>query len=352
MKSWAYDQPGQEPGKQMLYFLPDGTAITKEEREKFDKLLETKPMIGDNLPAAPETWTFRTRNHLMFQPDVETAKEASQVTKQGKTDIERPLALPSSREGQKLLTNGAETNRYVSEVKHAEKSINYKNTRLRAEFLREQAQKSGITPSPLEAPHTPSLASETVDEASVPGNYKYVAMTPSPMPGAGGESPLVTWGDISGTPLILDPAELGIDTRGAANAFTIADTPSREKLASRLEAQSRARGQNLKAAGQTPLRRNPGSATPSPSPLRTTKKRGFGELTPAAQALARRMSAGKASGDTGIAGLRKSYSGTPARTPSHTPSQPPQQRPRTTATTQQQPSTTTSSALTDGLLDI
>ena len=39
------------------------------------------------------------------------------------------------------------------------------------------------------------------------GGYGFVA-TPSPMVGAGSESPLVTWGSIASTPLLLDHNDL------------------------------------------------------------------------------------------------------------------------------------------------
>ena len=42
---------------------------------------------------------------------------------------------------------------------------------------------------------------------NTPGSkgYKYVA-TPSPAPGAMGESPFMTWGEIEGTPVLVDPS--------------------------------------------------------------------------------------------------------------------------------------------------
>lgn len=43
-------------------------------------VLVANAVIGDELPAAPDSWTFRTRNNFMFQPDLESAKDASQVS--------------------------------------------------------------------------------------------------------------------------------------------------------------------------------------------------------------------------------------------------------------------------------
>jgi protein DGCR14 len=63
------------------------------------------------------------------------------------------------------------------------------------------------------------------------GGYGFV-VTPSPMPGAhGDESPMMTWGQIEGTPFCLDA---GNETPSASNGgpqFKIIETPFREQLA-------------------------------------------------------------------------------------------------------------------------
>lgn len=57
--------------------------------------------------------------------------------------------------------------------------------------------------------------------------------TPRFVPGAG-ESPLVTWGDIEGTPLRLDeeePLAVPLEKGSAGPAFRVPETSKREQLA-------------------------------------------------------------------------------------------------------------------------
>ena len=53
-----------------------------------------------------------------------------------------------------------------------------------------------------------SVAMQAGEQGSKSKEYDYVSMTPSPMVGGGGggDEPIMTWGEIGGTPLILDPS--------------------------------------------------------------------------------------------------------------------------------------------------
>ncbi|XP_059486234.1 splicing factor ESS-2 homolog [Neocloeon triangulifer] len=146
--------------------------------------------------------------------------------------------------------------------------------------------------------------------------------TPSPAPGRGGETPVMTWGEIEGTPCRLDTP-----------SFRMADTPRREQIAHELADKAGQRHRDLKLKAIQAARKNialtPGSKTPL--------------LSPAAQRLA---SAHK----VGDRALRASY--TPQRTPGFstpTPKTPICTPKRTMATA---PSTPQQGKITDDLLNL
>lgn len=65
-------------------------------------------------------------------------------------------------------------------------------------------------------------------------------MTPAIIPGAGGQSPFITWGEIEGTPLrVAEPFERSTTT---AHGFKMQNPSYREKLASNLESSTRKKG--------------------------------------------------------------------------------------------------------------
>ena len=76
--------------------------------------------------------------------------------------------------------------------------------------------------------------------------YSLVSAMPSPMPGAAGESPVMTWGAVVGT-----PQRLGDDFGGGTSAFAMAPPPPREQKANRLAADA-ARSLRARKGGGTP----------------------------------------------------------------------------------------------------
>lgn len=67
-------------------------------------------------------------------------------------------------------------------------------------------------------------------------------MTPAIIPGAGGQSPFVTWGEIEGTPLrVAEPFDRS-SSDGPTRGFKLKDPSYREKLASSLESSTRRKG--------------------------------------------------------------------------------------------------------------
>jgi hypothetical protein len=58
--------------------------------------------------------------------------------------------------------------------------------------------------------------------------YDFVASTPTPVPHAGGATPMITWGEMDSTPLLLDK-----DT-DPGPVFRLPDPPEREVMAKKL----------------------------------------------------------------------------------------------------------------------
>lgn len=254
---WAYDgdaSDGKQAGMLMLYYLR-GKVLTAEERKEMDRILYGESKVGDSRQNAPITWPFRTRNQLMFPPTLEDSEKICRIPEQSSshcnninissssnkhvsdplllssTDTKETNPLPSRNESSNLikqLQNGHNTDisnnhRVSSQPIRAAKSILAHNTSLRSEN-----DSSVLFPShqysatPLEAPHTPSILSDTGTDFSemafhgesslqhtthTSGEYNLVNMTPMISPGLGKDqvAPLMTYGEICATPMILDP---------------------------------------------------------------------------------------------------------------------------------------------------
>lgn len=109
--------------------------------------------------------------------------------------------------------------------------------------------------------------------------YDFVK-TPSPHPGVA-ESPLMTWGELEGTPFRLDGSDTPIRPSGLSGpSFHIAETSKRETLALSLAEKAGERMRNQKAKALETARRN----IPSPH-IRSTLDR-LAAMSPAAKRLA------------------------------------------------------------------
>jgi protein DGCR14 len=113
------------------------------------------------------------------------------------------------------------------------------------------------------------------------GGYGFV-VTPSPMPGAhGDESPMMTWGQIEGTPFCLDA---GNETPSASNGgpqFKIIETPFREQLALELVEKNAAQHRKKKLEAMKTINRNFSSTNNA----KQTKDLLVSSMSPAAQRL-------------------------------------------------------------------
>ena len=113
------------------------------------------------------------------------------------------------------------------------------------------------------------------------GGYGFM-VTPSPMPGAhGDESPMMTWGQIEGTPFCLDSGNETPHPMSSGPSFKIIETPFRERLALELVEKNAAQHRMKKAEAMKTINRNFSSTSSS----RQTKDLLVSSMSPAAQRL-------------------------------------------------------------------
>lgn len=346
---------GREAGKLMLYHIGEKLLTLEDRKKMDSILDRTdkkhSEYYEDSRPNGPELWNFRVQNQLMFPIDLEVSRQIcglqssthiydtllkiennqpSSAIKlienpKGSTGVNESASiipitsiLPSSS-NDKGTTNVNNSSSRVGLMLPPEKKIIHKNTRFKGSLfktsLTNNSSNRGTSssasptcaisvpiPSPIEYPHTLSSytgsefdklddSRSSNDGSSHSQAYRYISMTPSPMPDRsskeGGVTPLMTWGEISGTPLILNTASdvpsypdelLGTielsDPSPMASTFNIQPATTREKLA-----QSLGKNKSTHIAIATPQKNNTSS----------TPKVATSKLTPAAQALALRL---------------------------------------------------------------
>lgn len=151
---------------------------------------------------------------------------------------------------------------------------------------------------------------ELFPAGSTPGmrGFSFMAATPSPRPGAAGESPFMTWGEVEGTPFALDevrasPAPLpmgGFRVRCAcflgnfsfsATFFVlqIPDVPEREKLAHELAEKAHRRHRADKAKAMQKLRGRLSSPASSLGNSASSRSARLASLSPAALRLSAKL---------------------------------------------------------------
>lgn len=297
---WLYETPGGKNAGMLMWYHQNGRVLTVEDREKLDKLLECPTTIGDDRPNGVDSWKFRVRNQLMFSPELEASKDTCLLPSSDPSVIARLstsyqvedsvppsnshlsliLRTPEYSESKRVCLNNRTVNLPSKEsgdtcIQKSESklmpppSIIPENTRLRENVVNPATT---ALESPLEAPHTPSSISSDSDN-----NYRSVCMTPSPKPGTGSshlKSPLITWGDICGTPNILIPSS-------DENPFLISDLSDRDKRVRLLD-------QKHQRHPKRALESERGSKESNLRILKTP-------LTPAGSALAAKLYSGKRS---------------------------------------------------------
>ncbi|CAH0477131.1 unnamed protein product [Peronospora belbahrii] len=216
---WAFDD-NEEKGDPKLHLLTDGTWISHEQRQIAD---EARALKGpkDDRPSAPDTWKYRARNPLLFSPELEATGDI--------------CGIKAGSKRQLLLVEGG----------NARKVRSVKPPKLRETIVYANSRFSSKGAKMVEGDNSEKSASPRKD-------YSLVPMTPVIAPGVDA-SPLMTWGDIEGTPTILGatPARI-LNTP----SFELQDSSRREKLANRLEAEARHRNINTRLLGtKTPSRK-------------------------------------------------------------------------------------------------
>ena len=266
--------------------------------------------IEDGRSGVPDQWKYKAKNNLMYGP----------------------VALPHKPSDDPDVVMGPP------------KLVVKENTRLvDTEQFQPGTQDKAMRAAPTKATHS-------------------YLLSPSPAPGVD-DTPLMTWGEIEGTPLLLGGAraELGDATPGPK--FSMEAMPKRDKVGLSL---SRHAGKRLHEKKQKQRLGSVRQVVPTPSPSPHSRV----ALSPAAKRLLTKTPGGSFIRD---ASLRASYSATPKSkpgrptsslrsTPMGTPSRTPVRGPKQRSTAPSkatgpgkvaaEKATATGSSITDGLLDL
>lgn len=197
-------------------------------------------------PKTVDTWHYKNKNYIMYIPDGVELTKAEQL-----------------------------------EMAKRKQEISYNNTRLQSNPFDDKQSKDTITEI------AKTQACNLTGKIDIEGNplgpntrgYNFVK-TPSPCPG-GSETPLMTWGEIEGTPFRLDGSDTPIRV-STGPSFKIVEASRRETIALELaeKAGERMRGQRAKAFEAA--RRNMAAASPY---LKSSLER-LATMSPAAKRLA------------------------------------------------------------------
>ncbi|ERL86930.1 splicing factor ESS-2 homolog [Dendroctonus ponderosae] len=202
-------------------------------------------------PLNLDTWGYKNRNYLMFNPDgVELSAEEELKLIKDKQEI--------TYENTRLRLNP------FNEVQSKE-TIN--------ELAKTQAKvldgKIGVDGKELQKPETPRV-----------GGFRLIR-SPSPSPSLLA-SPLMTWGEIEGTPFRLDGGDTPLP-RSKGPSFKMSEPPRREQLAFALAERVGEKNRDQKKRALDAQRRQ--FSTPSPRPNSSTIER-LASMSPAARRLA------------------------------------------------------------------
>lgn len=163
-------------------------------------------------------WSFQPRNRMFFDGSQQTALQLSS------TEHAQRIAGPS-------------------------KVITHRNTR----FVGPSAASHGDSGASTPGEDGDGSMNLAAPGQAVAGAGWGVLATPSMTPGADGDSPFMTWGDIAGTPVRLDATEtpegIGGD-REDGPWFSVKETPRRESITRRMAARA-STSLKRKAAGLT-----------------------------------------------------------------------------------------------------
>jgi len=224
--------------------------------------VESALTIVDERDALPGTWKYKARNALMYQPDVSNIKNKSSVN--------------------------------ADDGRGSPKAVVYANTQFDAQNL--EVSNTGKPQSMRDAASgkmTPwNKLSGDDDESDMPefGGYNLVPESPSINPSSM-STPLMTWGEIEGTPLLIT----GSETPGP-NSFRLPQPSRREQLGHKLSERA-SKSYRTRSAAQQSGKVSKAGLTP---------RFGAGIMSPAAQHLLRKSDRTPSFNDA----LRASYGST------------------------------------------
>ncbi len=252
--------------------------VQQKEKEQYLALphseLSERPAIKTDQKL--DTWTYVPKNAVMYVPEgvelsdsekIEQAGSKREIVHQNTRFAGNPFNLDKSKE----VINQAASNQALN-----------------------MHGKIGADGKEILPQATPKV-----------NGFGFVA-TPSPAPGVE-DSPLMTWGELEGTPFRLDGSDTPVLHRTPGPVFKIPDVPRRDKLALKLAEDASKAHRDKKEAALKRVRAN--FTTPSPKFGSASKSDRLCNLSPAAQRLV--------SGKLGIRtntdqALRASYSPSPS----------------------------------------
>ncbi|XP_078739295.1 splicing factor ESS-2 homolog [Lampetra fluviatilis] len=251
-------------------WLLEAESHHKEKRELALQLPSLETQARESSQAGLETWEYSAKNSLMYYPEAISVQDSD-------TQPAREIAHRNTR---------LHGNPYS-------RALNRNSLQQAAAY---QAQfrlgKIGVD------------GREITQESPQVNGFGYVG-TPSPAPGMS-ESPLVTWGEVEGTPFRVDGPDSPHLDRTPAPAFKMPGPTRRETLGHRMANEASIKHRTRK---QEAIRRVTESfVSPSPRPF-------GGVLSPALQKLMQKTTAGSA--PFADVTLRASYTPSPSPRGSH-----------------------------------
>ncbi|XP_034942825.1 splicing factor ESS-2 homolog [Chelonus insularis] len=234
--SWLYDM--EENSKSLE--LKNNTLSITNDKDKTSK----KPLNLD-------TWSYKNKNYIMYIPDgveitpeekIELAKKKQEIV-----HVNTRLTVNPFNEKQNKET--------INELAKIQSKVN--------------DGKIGVDGKEVLRNPTPRV-----------NGFSFVA-TPSPRPGEC-ESPLMTWGEIQGTPFRLDGGDTPLLRSNQGPSFRMAEPPKREKLALQLAEKAGERHRDRKNKALEAARKS----FASPSPKCSSAIERLSTMSPAARRLA------------------------------------------------------------------
>uniref|UniRef100_A0A915I9E8 Uncharacterized protein n=1 Tax=Romanomermis culicivorax TaxID=13658 RepID=A0A915I9E8_ROMCU len=256
--------------------------------------------------ASVDNWTYKALNAVMFTPD--------------------DVALTSEE--------------LVERHKMKQREILSRNTRLPPDSLTRTASGGLSIPATLRAVVNKGKVDAQGNELYVNKDKYSFVVTPSPAPGVN-ESPLMTWGEIEGTPFRLDAADT-IVPHTPGPTFKIPDIPIRDELALKMAGEATRKAKEKRNSAVNDLKK----LTPKFGSARSVERMDC--MSPAAKRLASTKLGIRLGTDKS---LKASYTPSPARSISAKSPLVSYDTPNYQETPKEGPSVVTSS-LTDNLLNI